>query len=140
MVDTNRNSVYSKTNENYDKITYSTTDSGNQQLCFENFSNQPNAIQFSYKSGIEAKDYSQLAKKDNVLPIEMHISKLQDKIEQLLHSMISFKELENNNLGTFDNIVNRVFFSSIILLSVMGFITLITLSLIKRFIRERKVI
>ena len=140
MVDTNGNSVYSKTNENYDKITYSTTDSGNQQLCFENFSNQPNAIQFSYKSGIEAKDYSQLAKKDNVLPIEMHISKLQDKIEQLLHSMISFKELENNNLGTFDNIVNRVFFSSIILLSVMGFITLITLSLIKRFIRERKVI
>lgn len=140
MVDTNGNSVYSKSNENFHKITYSTTESGNQQLCFENFSNQPNTIQFSYKSGIEAKDYSQLAKKDNVLPIEMHISKLQDKIEQLLHSMVSFKELENNNLGTFDSIVNRVFFSSIVLLSVMGLITLITLSLIKRFIRERKVI
>ncbi len=70
----------------------------------------------------------------------MHIEKLQDKMDQLIHSMVSFKEIENNNLSTFDGIVNRVFFTSIVLLSVMGVITLISLSIVKRFLRERKVI
>ena len=70
----------------------------------------------------------------------MHIEKLQDKMDQLIHSMVSFKEIENNNLSTFDGIVNRVFFTSIVLLSVMGIITLISLSIVKRFLRERKVI
>ena len=70
----------------------------------------------------------------------MHIEKLQDKMDQLIHSMVSFKEIENNNLITFDGIVNRVFFTSIVLLSVMGVITLISLSIVKRFLRERKVI
>ena len=70
----------------------------------------------------------------------MHIEKLQDKMNQLIHSMVSFKEIENNNLSTFDGIVNRVFFTSIVLLSVMGVITLISLSIVKRFLRERKVI
>ena len=70
----------------------------------------------------------------------MHIEKLQDKMDQLIHSMVSFKEIENNNLSTFDGIVNRVCFTSIVLLSVMGVITLISLSIVKRFLRERKFI
>lgn len=106
----------------------------------DNYNSKDNQIEFSFKSGIEAKDYSKIAKKDNVKPIEMHIEKLQDKMDQLIHSMVSFKEIENNNLSTFDGIVNRVFFTSIVLLSVMGIITLISLSIVKRFLRERKVI
>lgn len=140
LIDPNGVAVYNKNNENNYKISYSTTDSGNHQLCLDNYSSKENKIEFSFKSGIEAKDYSKIAKKDNVKPIEMHIEKLQDKMEQLIHSMVSFKEIENNNLGTFDGIVNRVFFTSIVLLSVMGVITLISLSIVKKFLRERKVI
>ena len=73
-------------------------------------------------------------------PIDVNIAKLQDKMEELFHEMVSFKELEKSNLNEFDRIFGRVIFFSVILFSLMGVITFITISFVRNYLKHRKVI
>ena len=140
LFDVNGRTIYTKNNEKKHKITYTTVESGNHKLCIDNYSSNNNTIQFVYKNGIEAKDYSQLARLDNLKPIDVNIAKLQDKMEELFHEMVSFKELEKSNLNEFDRIFGRVIFFSVILFSLMGVITFITISFVRNYLKHRKVI
>lgn len=44
---------------------------GNYQFCFQNLENTPIKIKFGYKTGVEAKDYSELTSKEDFKPIEL---------------------------------------------------------------------
>jgi hypothetical protein len=46
---------------------------GNHQLCIENYGNNIVEIDFEIVSGIAAKDYSELAKKKNLTPVELNV-------------------------------------------------------------------
>ena len=48
---------------------------GNHQVCVENYGSLEIKFDFEFLSGIAAKDYSEVAKKSNLKPIELSVYK-----------------------------------------------------------------
>lgn len=65
--------IYNKNNESDVKIAYTPKVSGNYQVCIENYDKIELNIEFSYKTGVAAKDYSSIAKQSNLKPMELNV-------------------------------------------------------------------
>lgn len=49
------------------------TEGGNHQICIENLGQADSNIDFEFLSGVMAKDYSEVAKKSNLKPVELSV-------------------------------------------------------------------
>jgi hypothetical protein len=65
---------------------------------------QPKRIAIEYKVGVDAKDYSEVAKKEHLKPLELELRKLEDKAEEIFKEMSyqrSREEKMRDTNGTF---------------------------------------
>ena len=83
-------------------------------MCIKNNDNSINNIEFQFYSGIQAQDYSSLAKDSNLRPIEINIRKIIDMMKQLIKdlSSVSIKEEENSRIN--DTIGTKIITFSLI--------------------------
>lgn len=72
LLDSDGNTVYSKKGQLETKIAFTAKVSGNHQLCIDNEGPLVKA-QFSFKTGVAAKDYSSIAKQSNLKPMELNV-------------------------------------------------------------------
>jgi hypothetical protein len=99
-----------------------------------------NTINFEFLSGIAAKDYSDIAKKSNLKPIELNLQKLEDMISYLLKEFAGMMVNEENSLAINDALSNKIIVFSMITLVSMIFIGLIETIFIQRYLQKRKLI
>jgi len=52
-------------------------------------------VTFSFKTGVNAKDYSSVAKKDNLKPLEVELRKLEDTTALIHEELLYMKERES---------------------------------------------
>ena len=122
------------------KIGFSAHSSGNYQVCFENKEEQDEVIVFQFLSGVDAKDYSEVAKKENLKPIELNIMKLEDTVTQLLTELNAVMTKEQTTISLNDSISSKVMTLSIGTLVIMVVIGLMQTFYIQKYLKKKKLI
>lgn len=74
LFDPNGHTPYKKQGQGFVKIAFTATETGNHQVCIKNYGNERIKINFEFLSGVAAKDYSAIAKKSTLKPIELNVS------------------------------------------------------------------
>lgn len=96
-------------------------------------------IIFEILTGIAAKDYSDLAKRDNLQPIELNLQKLEDMMGYLFHELNTIMSSEEKN-KSLDLASEKIIIFSIATLSAIIFVSLLELIYIKKYFKNRKLI
>ncbi len=140
LIDPQNQILYKKQNELEVKVSFVATVTGNYEMCIKNNDDSINNIEFQFYSGIQAQDYSSLAKDSNLRPIEINIRKIIDMMKQLIKdlSSVSIKEEENSRIN--DTIGTKIITFSLLTLIVMIVLGVFETLYIKRYLHTRKVI
>jgi len=109
-------------------------------LCIDNISKGEISVNFEFLSGVSAKDYSAIAKKSNLKPIELNIKKLEDMISYLIKEFSKIISHEESTLALNDALSNKIIMFSMITLITMIVLGLVETIYIKNYLKRRKVI
>ena len=91
-------------------------------------------------SGIAARDYSELAKKENLIPVELNLQKLEDMISYLIREFSTINSHELKQISLNDVISYKVMFFSIAFIIGMCVISFLEILYIKKYFQSRKII
>jgi hypothetical protein len=97
-------------------------------------------INFEILTGIYAKDYSELAKKDSLKPIELNLQKLEDLISFLIHEFSTIMSLENKGMSLRDAVSFKIVVFSIGFLILMSIVSVAEVYYIRQYFYKRKII
>ena len=132
--------IYSKQGENELKLSLTATESGNYQLCILNNEKKEIEIEFEFLSGIQAQDYTDIAKESNLKPVEASVKKVEDTINLLIKDLTSVTKEEDSTLAENDNINSNIISFSVITLGAMILIGAVETLYLKRYLHKRKII
>ena len=122
------------------RIAFTASEMGNHQLCLENFEHKDLRVNFEFLSGVAAKDYSDIAKKSNLKPIELNLKKLEDMLSYLIHDISTILVHEEHTLALNDSLSNKIILFSMITLISMISIGLMETFYIRKYLQNRKII
>ncbi|KAJ8575896.1 hypothetical protein ON010_g3320 [Phytophthora cinnamomi] len=93
-----------------------------------------------FKHGVEAKDYTEVAKREHLMPVEKELRKMEDTVDEIHREMLYMREREatmrNTNESTNSRVLWFSFFSIVVLLG-MGVWQVMYL---KKFFKSKKLI
>jgi len=139
LFDPNGETVYTKENQLNTKIAFTTSENGNHQICTENYGNEPFKVDFEFLTGIAAKDYSEVAKKSNLKPVELSLQKLEDMLTYLIKELTNVMSIEENAMAMNDSLSNKIILFSVLTLGSMIFVGLIETIYLKKFFHNKKI-
>ena len=138
--DPNNKKLYSKNNVVYFKESFTTFHGGYYEICFfNNHNTEKQKFDFNLKSGIAAKDYSQVPKMKDLKPIEINIQKLVDKSDEYWRLVNYVNTHDNKYEALQENVVSTVSYFSMILIFLLVLIGGIEAVLAKRIIAWKKI-
>ena len=97
-------------------------------------------LDFEFLSGVSAKDYSAIAKKSNLKPIELNIKKLEDMTNYVIKEFTNMISNEEGNLALNDSLSNRIISFSMITIVAMVILGVLETLYIRNYLKRRKVI
>ena len=109
------------------------------EICLTNVDTKTLDIDFSLKYGVGAKDYSSIARANDLKPVDLALEKLSDRAKDLSHR-ISFRSHENIFENFWDSISSKVMTFSSIVIVIMIFVGYMETLYLKNFMRRRKII
>ncbi|KAL3501453.1 hypothetical protein ACH5RR_035902 [Cinchona calisaya] len=125
------------------QFAFQTAEAGDYMACFFAADHQPAVtvtVDFDWKSGVAAKDWSNVAKKGSVELMELELKKMFDTVQSIHDEMFYLREREEEmqelNRSTHSNMAWFSFLSLIIALSVSG----LQLWHLKTFFEKKKLI
>ena len=132
--------LYTKSNELEIKLSLTATESGNHQICILNKEKNEIQIDFEFLSGIQAQDYTDIAKESNLKPVETSVKKVEDTINLLINDLTSVTKEEDRTLAVNDSINSNIISFSLITLGAMIVIGAVETFYLKKFMERRKII
>jgi len=141
LKDPSNSVVYSKMATGDGKFAHTPAMNGEYKGCFNNNEGvQQKTIEFEFKTGAQAKDYSQLAKKENLKPLEVELKRMEDMIdhiqEEMDHMSAREREIRAMNETQSARVVYLSVFSMLVLVALLGSQTVY----LKRFFQSKKII
>ncbi|XP_071706651.1 transmembrane emp24 domain-containing protein p24delta9-like [Rutidosis leptorrhynchoides] len=137
------NSYHSSENVQSGQFAFQAVEGGDYMACFFAIEHQPPLkipIEFDWKSGVAAKDWSNVAKKNSVDMMELELKKLADTITSIHEEMFYLREREREmqelNIVTNSRMAWLSFVSLFVCLSVAG----LQLWHLKSFFEKKKLI
>ena len=132
--------LYTKTGENELKLSLTATENGNYHICIINNEKKEIGIEFEFLSGIQAQDYTDIAKESNLKPVEASVKKVEDTINLLIKDLTSVTKEEDRTLAVNDSINSNIISFSLITLGAMIVIGAVETLYLKRYLHKRKII
>ena len=132
--------LYSKTGELEIKLSLTAAENGNHQVCITNNDRKEIQIDFEFLSGIQAQDYTDIAKESNLKPIENSVKKVEDTIQYLIKDLTLVAKEEDRTLTVNDNISSNIYKFSFITLFAIIVIGVVETMFLKRYLHKRKII
>ncbi|ETO22195.1 hypothetical protein RFI_15005 [Reticulomyxa filosa] len=86
--------VYDKVVDN-GKFAFTSPAEGEYVICFKSQDTVDKTVNFDVHSGVKAKDYSALAKKEHLKPIETDLKRIQDMAKETLNRYKAIREIED---------------------------------------------
>lgn len=118
--------------KNY-KESFTTYKGGNYEVCIINTERKEAEVRLEIKSGIAAKDYSSVAKIQDLQPIEKDLLILEDSSKELRHMISFFNTHQKNYDGLQNSVVMNISYFSIFVIIVMLSLGLLE-TLVSRYI------
>ena len=135
----NGNIIYENTNSTI-VFPFTTKYNGYYNFCMKNNGEGIVDIDIIIKSGIDANDYSSVAKSKDLEPIENALNKILKKEYRLNHFNKVSQENQNIFSRIYKSISNRIILYSILLIIGMILIGIIEALYLKKFMERRKII
>ncbi|WJX44787.1 hypothetical protein P8452_31730 [Trifolium repens] len=125
------------------QFAFSAAEAGDYMTCFWAVDNKPEVtltIDLEWKTGVAAKDWSNVAKKGQVDVMEIEIKKLQDTVSAIHDEMFFLREREEEMQELNRTTDNRMFWLSLLSLFVCLSVTGLQLWHLKSFFEKKKLI
>lgn len=139
----NGNNYHYADNVDSGEFAFQTSEAGDYMACFTSNAHKPPVttnIDFEWKSGVAAKDWSNLAKKGSVEMMEVELKKMYETVQSIHDEMFYLREREEEmqelNRSTHSKMAWLSFFSLFVCLSVAG----LQLMHLKTFFEKKKLI
>ena len=132
--------VYSQENVRDGRFGFAASPPGEYRACFTNEGMVQHSIQFTYLSGVEAKDLAGVIEHDHLKPIEAELLRLDDILQGVRKEMLSLKTREANMRDTNESTNTRVTIFSFASIAIMCSLGLWQIFYLKRYFAEKKLI
>ncbi|KAM3136314.1 hypothetical protein pb186bvf_011613 [Paramecium bursaria] len=112
----------------------------NYQFCIHNLATKELYFNYSHAIGTEANDFTLLAQKEDLKPIEVQLKKLGNIAESVENDYKSLDEKQQFRLEYVDKISYKIVIFSVITLGLMVSTNLFQYNKMKRFFKQKKLI
>ncbi|CAK0870342.1 unnamed protein product [Prorocentrum cordatum] len=122
------------------KTAFTTTEAGAHWMCIQNEDSEPTDVTITIAVGAEAKDYSQIAKKEHLEDTAVLLRKIEENLKNYHKNVLYIRKREERMRKTNDSTAFRVIcfcvFNVALMIAVGGWQMLY----FKRFFRSKKII
>ena len=133
--------VYKEERKSQVSHAFTSTTSGPHWVCLTNVdSYREMTVQLSIKSGVAAKDYSQIAKKDHLEPAQVMIRRIEDLLHEYRSNLFYQKRREERIRETIDATADRALLFCVINGVIIAGIGLFQAFFFRRFFKSKKII
>jgi len=145
VTDTKAHILYQNADAKKGKFAFTTDALDMFQICFSSVASfrgklQPHDVHLQIKRGIEAKNYDEIAKSEELKPLELELRRLEDLSADIAHAFSYMKEREEEMKDTNESTSSRVLYFSIFsMLCLVGLATWQVLYL-RKFFKSKKLI
>ncbi|OIW14492.1 hypothetical protein TanjilG_12085 [Lupinus angustifolius] len=136
------NNLHHNENVTHGQFAFTTIESGNYLACFWLEGNHQGSatISLEWKTGISAKDWETVAKKERIEGVELELRKLEGAVEAIHGNLLHLKNREAEMREVSEATNGRVAWLSIMSLGVCISISGLQLWYLKRFFRKKKLV
>jgi hypothetical protein len=122
------------------KFAFTAQFDGEYEACFTNRGNMDAYLAFTSRSGVDAKDYDEVAKQENLKPIEVQLKRLEDAATSLRQEMDYLERREIKMKETNEATSNRIMIFSFMSMLTLVAITVGQIVYLKSFFKSKKLI
>ncbi|XP_057737854.1 transmembrane emp24 domain-containing protein p24delta3-like [Arachis stenosperma] len=136
------NNLHQKENVTQGQFAFTTAEGGNYVACFwmDGHHQEGVSLGIEWKTGISAKDWESVAKKEKIEGVELELMKLEGAVQAIHQYLIYLKDKEANMRQVSERTNARVAWFSIMSLGVCIMAAALQLWYLKRFFRKKKLI
>ncbi|PHT54690.1 hypothetical protein CQW23_03176 [Capsicum baccatum] len=138
----NGNALHHKENTTHSQFAFTTTEAGNYLACFwaDNPRGGSLSVNIDWKTGIAAKDWESVARKEKIEGVELELRKLELAVEAIHENLIYLKSRELEMRSVSETINARVAWFSIMSLGVCILASVLQLLYLKQYFQKKKLI
>ncbi|XP_060175810.1 transmembrane emp24 domain-containing protein p24delta3-like [Lycium barbarum] len=136
------NTLHHKENITHSQFAFTTTEAGNYLACFwaDNPAGGSLSVNIDWKTGIAAKDWESVARKEKIEGIELELRKLEGAVEAIHENLIYLKTRESEMRSVSETTNARVAWFSIISLGVCILASVLQILYLKQYFQKKKLI
>ncbi|KAK3009998.1 hypothetical protein RJ639_010968 [Escallonia herrerae] len=138
------NTIHQKENVTHGQFAFTTHEAGNYLACFWVDGHNPGggdiSINIDWKTGIAAKDWESVARKEKIEGVELELRKLEGAVEAIHENLLYLKSREAEMRTVSETTNSRVARFSIMSLGVCFAASLAQLWHLKRYFQKKKLI
>ncbi|KAG9399807.1 hypothetical protein AC1031_011229 [Aphanomyces cochlioides] len=109
-------------------------------VCFANSNDATVQIALEFKHGVEATDYSEVAKREHLMPVEKELRKLEDTVAEIHREMLYVRDREAAMRDTSEATNSRVkYLNGLTILILLG-VGVWQITYLKQFFKSKKLI
>ncbi|GAB4848149.1 hypothetical protein Ancab_002815 [Ancistrocladus abbreviatus] len=137
------NKLYHKENVTHGQFAFTTHEAGNYLACFWLDGNKKVgdvSVNLDWRTGIAAKDWESVAKKEKIEGVELELRKLEGAVEAIHENLLFLKTREAEMRTVSEKTNTRVALFSIMSLGVCITVSALQLLYLKQYFRKKKLI
>ncbi|CAK9151173.1 unnamed protein product [Ilex paraguariensis] len=138
------NNLHHQENVTHGQFAFTTNEAGNYLACFwvdgHNQGGGDISINLDWKTGIAAKDWESVARKEKIEGVELELRKLEGAVDAIHENLLYLKSREAEMRTISEKTNSRVAWLSIMSLGVCIMVSAVQLWHLKRFFQKKKLI
>lgn len=132
--------LYTKTQKNSAVASLTAPNTGSYTLCIHNNAANDFDVSMEFLSGINAKDYSIVAKQSSLKPLELNLKKLDDTIQYIITEMSNIVTYQEKSLAVNDELGGKIILFSCITMLTMLVVGVFETVYIQKYLTNKKII
>nr|CCA15078.1 conserved hypothetical protein [Albugo laibachii Nc14] len=126
--------------ENTGSLSFHAEVEGDYQVCFHNLNDYAARIMLDLRYGVEARDYTEVARREHLMPVEKELRKLEDLVDEIHKGMLYMRERESLMRDTNESTNSRVLWFSLFSILMLVGIGSWQMMYMKKFFKSKKLI
>jgi hypothetical protein len=133
--------VYKEEKQTSVSHAFTSTIPGPHWVCLTNLDTYKEMnVMLSMKSGVQAKDYGQIAKRDHLEPAQVAVKRMEDLLNQYKSNLFYQRKREESMRETVDNTADRALMFCVLNVALIVSVGLVQSYYFRRFFRSKKII
>ena len=143
VTDSSGHILYQNTEAKSGKFAFTTDSYDMFQICFlssGNVKEKIHEVNLKIKTGIEAKNYEEMAKSEKLKPLEVELRRLEDLSASIVNAFTYMKEREEQMRSTNESTNSKVLYFSIFSMMCLAGLATWQVLYLKKFFKSKKLI